>query len=59
MQDHTVHLVILSPLPVRKKGNCNVLMMVDQFTKRAECVPLLNQSADTSAKAVNKGLVFF
>ena len=51
-----VHLDFFGPLPVTKKGNSYVLMMVDQFTKWVECVPLPNQSAETAAKAIN---IFF
>ena len=35
-----VHLDFLGPLSVTKKGNAYVLMMIDQFTKRVECVPI-------------------
>lgn len=54
-----VHLDFLGPLPVTKKGNAYVLMMVDQFTKWVECVPLPNQSAETTAKAVNEFFLRF
>ena len=48
----------LGPLPVSKKGNQFLCIDdgIDQFAKRAECVPLPNQSADTTAKAVNEFL---
>ena len=47
-----VHIDFLGPLPKTAKGNEYVLMMVDQFTKWVECIPLPNQSAETTARAV-------
>ena len=35
-----VHVDFLWPLPKPKEGNEYVLMMVDQFTKCVECIPL-------------------
>ena len=46
-----VHLDFLGPLPVTKNNNAYVLMIVDQFTKWVECIPLSNQSAEETAKA--------
>ena len=46
-----VHLDFLGPLPKTEGGNTYVLMMVDQFTKWVECVPLPSQSAEVTAKA--------
>ena len=46
-----VHLDFLGPLPKTKQGNENVLMMVDQFTKWVECIPLPTQTAEETAKA--------
>ena len=46
-----VHLDFLGPLPKTKQGNENVLMMVDQFTKWVECIPLPTQTAEETARA--------
>lgn len=46
-----VHLDILGPLPVTKNNNTYFLMMVDQFTKWVECIPLPTQSAEVTARA--------
>ena len=46
-----VHLDFLGPLPKTARGNEYVLMMVDQFTKWVECVPLPSQTAEVTAKA--------
>ncbi|KAK3093065.1 hypothetical protein FSP39_010650 [Pinctada imbricata] len=46
-----VHLDFLGPLPVTKRNNSYILMMVDQFTKWVECVPLPDQSAEATARA--------
>lgn len=35
-----VHLDFLGPLPTTQRGNSFILMMVDQFTKPVECIPL-------------------
>jgi transposase InsO family protein len=52
-----VHLDFLGSLPETPKGNVYVLVMVDQFTKWVECVPLPSQTAEvTASAAVN---VFF
>ena len=47
-----VHLDFLGPLPKTERGNEHVLMVVDQFTKWVECIPLPNQSAEVTAYAV-------
>lgn len=44
-----VHLDILGPFNISTKGNRYVLVMVDQFTKWLECVPLPDQSAEKIA----------
>jgi transposase InsO family protein len=50
-----VHLDFLGPLPETPKGNVYVLVMVDQFTKWVECVPLPSQTAElTASAAVNE-----
>ena len=46
-----VHLDFLGPLPVTTNNNTCVLMMVDQFTKWVECIPLPNQTAEVTAQA--------
>ena len=46
-----VHIDFLGPLPKTAKGNEHCLMMVDQFTKWIECVPLPTQKAEETAKA--------
>ena len=46
-----VHLDFLGPLPKSKYGNEFVLMMVDQFTKWVECIPLPTQTAEETARA--------
>ena len=33
------------------RGNAYILMLVDQFTKWVECIPLPNQTAETTARA--------
>ena len=47
-----VHLDFLGPLPRMAAGNENVLVLVDQFTKWVECIPLPDQIALTTAKAM-------
>ena len=50
-----MHLDFLGLLPQTPKGNVYVLMMVDQFTKWVECIPLPSQTAEhTAAAAVNE-----
>ncbi len=46
-----VHIDFLGPLPKTANGNEHCLVMVDQFTKWVECVPLPSQKADVTAKA--------
>ena len=46
-----VHIDFLGPLPKTPRGNEHILMMVDQFTKWVECVPLPSQTAEVTAKA--------
>ena len=46
-----VHLDFLGPLPRTDRGNVYVLMMVDQFTKWIECIPLPSQTAEVTAEA--------
>jgi hypothetical protein len=46
-----MHLDFMGPLPKTKKGNEYVLMMVDQFTKWTECIPLPSQTTEITAQA--------
>ena len=46
-----VHIDFLGPLPKTAHGNEYVLMMVDQFTKWCECIPLPSQNAEATARA--------
>lgn len=46
-----VHLDFMGPLPKTPQGNEHILMMVDQFTKWVECVPLPSQTAEVTARA--------
>ena len=46
-----VHLDFLGPLPKSSRVNEYILVMVDQFTKWIECVPLPSQIAEVTAHA--------
>jgi transposase InsO family protein len=46
-----VHLDFLGPLPRTAKGNEYILVMVDQFTKWVECIPLPSLTAEVTARA--------
>ncbi|MCG8045070.1 MAG: DDE-type integrase/transposase/recombinase, partial [Candidatus Thiodiazotropha endolucinida] len=46
-----VHIDFLGPLPKTATGNEHILVMVDQFTKWAEMIPLPTQTAETTARA--------
>jgi transposase InsO family protein len=46
-----VHIDFLGPLPKTANGNEHILMIVDQFTKWVECIPLPSQTAEATAKA--------
>lgn len=50
-----VHIDFMGPLPKIANGNEHCLMMVDQFTKWFECVPLPSQKAEVTAKAAMDG----
>ena len=50
-----VHIDFLGPLPKTQRGNEHILMIVDQFTKWVECIPLPSQSAEVTAKAAVDG----
>jgi hypothetical protein len=47
-----VHIEFLGPLPETNNGNSNILVMVDQFTKWVEIIPLPSQTAEITAKTV-------
>jgi transposase InsO family protein len=42
---------VLGPLPMTARGNQYIMVMSDHFTKWVEAVPMLNQRAETVAKA--------
>jgi len=46
-----VYKDFLGPLPKTARGNKHCLIVVDQFTKWVECVPLPSQKAEVTAKA--------
>ena len=46
-----VHIDILGPLQPSLTGNKYILMIIDQFTKWVECIPLATQTADVVARA--------
>ena len=46
-----VHIDFIGPLPKIEPGNEHCLMMVDQFAKWVECIPLPSQKAEITAKA--------
>ena len=46
-----VHIDFIGPLPKTEQGNEHCLMMVDQFTKWVECIPLPSQKAEVTARA--------
>jgi len=45
------HQAFIGPLPRTEQGNEHILMMVDQFIKWVECIPLPSQSAEETARA--------
>lgn len=45
-----VHIDFIGPLPKTERGNEHCLMMVDQFTKWVECIPLPSQKAEVTAR---------
>ena len=46
-----VHIDFLGPLTKTKRGNEHILMIVDQFTKWVEVIPLPSQTAEETARA--------
>ena len=51
------HIDILGPLPCTKRKNVYILLIVDQFTKWAEAIPLPNQTAEEVAKATVENFI--
>ena len=47
-----VHIDFLGALPKTERGNEHILMIVDQFTKWVECIPLPNQTAELTPHAI-------
>ncbi len=47
-----VHLDFLGPLPKTESGKEYILMIVDQYTKWVECIPLKSQTAEETAQAM-------
>ena len=45
-----VHIDFIGPLPKTERGNEQCLMMVYQFTKWVECIPLPSQKAEVTAR---------
>ena len=55
-----VHIDFMGPLPKTPRGNEHILVIVDQFTKWVEAIPLPSQDAETTAKAaVNEFITRF
>ena len=46
-----VHLDFVGPLPKSDRANEHLLMIVDQFSKWVECIPLPSQTAEVTARA--------
>jgi hypothetical protein len=53
-----VHLDFIGPLSRTERGNEHILMMVDQFTKWVECIPLPSQSAEKNGKSRGESILF-
>ena len=47
-----VHIDFLGPLSKTEQGNDHILMIVDQYTKWVECIPLPNQTAEMTTQAI-------
>ena len=50
-----VHMDFVGPLPVTPRGNKQILVIVDDFTKWVEFIPLPSQEAEVTAKAAGNG----
>lgn len=55
--NYRVHLDILGPFCETPRGHKYVLMVIDQFTRFLELIPLKTQEADVMAKAFFEGYV--
>jgi hypothetical protein len=53
-----VHLDFIGPLPRTERGNEYILMMVDQFTKWVECIPLPSQECRGDGKSPDESILF-
>ena len=47
-----IHVDFIGPLPESTSGNQHILVLIDQFTKWLEIVPLKTQKAEVTARAV-------
>lgn len=47
-----VHIDFMGPLPETAKGNTDISVLVDQFTKWVEIIPLPSQTAEETARAL-------
>lgn len=54
-----IHLDFLGPLPMSKKKNLLILIMIDRFTKWVEYNPLSNQTVESTVKAANEFFLDF
>ena len=52
-----VHIDIMGPLMETQRGNKNILVIVDQFTKCGRCLSIKNELAETVAGVVVRELV--
>ena len=46
------HIDFMGPYPTSKRGNTCILVFIDQFSKWIEILPLENQEAETTARAL-------
>ena len=53
-----VHIDFMGPLNKTKQGNQHLLLMVDQFTKLVEIIPLPSQTAEVTAQATVNSFFF-
>jgi transposase InsO family protein len=54
---HTVHVDFVGPLPVSKRQNTNVCVMIDRFTRWVELAATKDQEAATAADCVMDSIV--
>ena len=48
----SVHIDYLGPHPKTNKGNEHILIIVDQFTKWVDVIPLATQTAELTARTL-------